>query len=83
MNKEEVILGIQKCIKKVLKWDVSQIDVAGNLKDDYGADSLDIFWLRTEVEEFFDIVFNEENLAHLLTVEDIANEIIKIKKGDL
>jgi len=49
--------------------------VRKQIKDDLGADSLDLFELINNLEDEFDITIEEEDYAKLITVEDIVKYI--------
>jgi acyl carrier protein len=62
---------LKKIIAEQLNTDESAIKLSSSLKEDLGADSLDIFELVMALEEEYDTEFDQEDLAGLDTVEDI------------
>lgn len=63
---------IKKIIAEQLNIDESTITASSSLKEDLGADSLDIFELIMALEEEFDMEINQDDLVGLDTVEDIV-----------
>jgi len=49
--------------------------------EDLGADSLDIFQIITELEEVFDLEFDDADAENIRTVGDAANHIKKALAG--
>lgn len=62
---------LRKIIAEQLNIDESTIKLNNSLKEDLGADSLDIFELVMALEEEYDMEFDQEDLTSLDTVEDI------------
>jgi acyl carrier protein len=62
---------LKKIIAEQLNIDESTIKLSNSLKEDLGADSLDIFELVMALEEEYDTEFDQEDLTSLDTVEDI------------
>jgi N-acetylglucosamine-6-phosphate deacetylase len=85
LDRNDIINRIKHCIQKITRLNPDNIHNDKNLKNEYGLDSLDFMTLRSEVEDSFNIVFDVNNLAHMMTVNEIANQIeiigdIKMKK---
>lgn len=57
--------------------DVTKLTMATKLQEDLGADSIDIIDLSMNLEEEFDINLNEEDFAHVVTVEDVVEVVEK------
>lgn len=49
------------------------ISLESNIKEDLGADSLDLFELISEIEDELDVTIEEEDYGKLITVGDIVN----------
>ena len=62
---------LKKIIAEQLNTEESAIKLSSSLKEDLGADSLDIFELVMVLEEEYDTEFDQEELAGLDTVDDI------------
>lgn len=62
---------MKEIIEEQLNLDVSQINEESNLKDDLGADSLDLFELVTALEEEYNIEFPTEELENMTTVGSV------------
>lgn len=62
---------IQKIIAEQLSIDEESIRMSSSLKDDLGADSLDLFELVMAVEEQFETEIDTEELEKINTVEDM------------
>ncbi len=57
-----------------------EVKPEASLKDDLGIDSLSAVELALELEEAFDISIADDELAKLVTVQDIIN-IVEAKKA--
>ena len=60
-------------IAEQLNVEESEIKENTKLKDDLGADSLDLFELVTALEEEFGIEIPSEDLESIVTVQDVIN----------
>ncbi|MDN5353198.1 MAG: acyl carrier protein, partial [Clostridiales bacterium] len=58
-----------------LDLDAESITLENNLKEDLGADSLDMVDLIMSIEDAFDIKIEEEDTAGIKTVGDIVSYI--------
>ena len=67
---------LKDAIIKVLKIDVSEIDLETRFVEDLGADSLDMYQIAMNLEETFDVSFSEADLKQVVTVND-AYELLK------
>ena len=68
---------LQSIIADQLNITEETIMLSSSLKEDLGADSLDVFELVMALEEEFDTEFNQEDLVGINTVEDIINYLAK------
>lgn len=62
---------MKEIIADQLSVDESEIELTSNLKDDLGADSLDLFELVMALEEAYDVEIPAEDLESMATVEDV------------
>ena len=60
-------------IAEQLNIDEEKIALESSLKDDLGADSLDLFELVMALEEEFETEIPTEELSNINTVEDVMN----------
>lgn len=58
-----------------LDLDANEVTMESKLKDDLGADSLDMVDLIMSIEDAFDIKVDEAKAATIVTVGDIVNYI--------
>jgi acyl carrier protein len=66
---------VKEIIAEQLGLEASEITADAKVKDDLGADSLDMVELVMELEEAFGLKIAEEEMQQILTVQDIANYI--------
>lgn len=71
---------LRKVLSKQLKVSADRITLDAKIKDDLGADSLDILQLLMTMEEDYGIVIPDEELGTFETVGDIVNFLEKNKK---
>ncbi|MGL5255597.1 MAG: acyl carrier protein [Proteocatella sp.] len=57
--------------------DASEIEATAKIKDDLGADSLDMVEIVMEIEEEFDIEVEDADTASIITVQDIVDYVEK------
>jgi acyl carrier protein len=55
------------------------ITLNSKIKDDLGADSLDLFELINQIEDELDVTIDEEDYGKLITVGDIVNYLTEKK----
>ena len=67
---------LKSAIVKVLKIDISELDLETRFVEDLGADSLDMYQIAMNLEETFDVSFSEADLKQVVTVND-AYELLK------
>lgn len=66
---------VREVLQEALNVDESSITLEANLKDDLGIDSLAAVELAMELENSFDCKIEDEELAKLVTVQDIVDLI--------
>ncbi len=67
---------VKEIIAEQMSISTDEISMETSFADDLGADSLDIFQIISELEESFDIEFDNEDAENIKTVGD-AVEYIK------
>lgn len=80
-SEKSVLERVTDVIEEVLKVDASTVSPDSNIRDDLGADSIDLMTLVVALEEEFDGKISDEEVTNIKTVEDavnlIENEIVK------
>lgn len=71
---------VKEALRKQLKLGDAEITAESKIKDDLGADSLDILQLLMTIEETYGITIPDESLAEFKTVGDIVNYLDRIQK---
>lgn len=64
---------IREIIAEQLNVDQDSITMDSSLKDDLGADSLDLFQVVMALEEEYELEIPSEDLTDVNTVEDVMN----------
>lgn len=67
---------LKNAIVKVLKIDEGELSLDTRFVEDLGADSLDMYQIAMNLEEIFDVSFDETDLKQIVTVND-AYELLK------
>ena len=57
--------------------DASEITAESSIKEDLGADSLDMVEIVMEIEEEFDVEVQDSDTASIITVQDIVDYVTK------
>ena len=71
---------VKEALRKQLKLGDKEITEASKIKEDLGADSLDILQLLMTIEETYGITIPDESLAEFKTVGDIVNYLENARK---
>ena len=71
---------VKEALRKQLKLGDKEITGASKIKEDLGADSLDILQLLMTIEETYGIVIPDESLAEFRTVGDIVTYLESAKE---
>ena len=71
---------VREMLASQLKMDVDQIKPESSIKDDLGADSVDILQILMTMEEENGIVIPDEELATFVTVGDIVEYLDSLQK---
>jgi acyl carrier protein len=74
---EEIMIleKVKAILVEELDVEEENINLDSKIKDDLGADSLDLFELISKIEDELDITIDEEDYSKLVTVGDIVNYI--------
>lgn len=70
-----VLEKIIEILEEELDVEKEDIKLESKLKEDLGADSLDLFELINKLEDECDVTIEEEDYTKLVTVQDIVNYI--------
>jgi len=71
---------VQTILAKQLRRSAETITMDSKIKDDLGADSLDILQLLLKLEDEYGLIVPEESLARFVTVGDVVNYMESVKK---
>ena len=63
---------VQKILARQLRIEPSAVQMSSRIKEDLGADSLNILQLLMKIEDDYGIVIPDEQLAHFDTVADVV-----------
>lgn len=74
-----ILEKVKKILVEELDVEEDAITLESKIKDDLGADSLDLFELISQIEDELDVTIEEEDYGKLITVGDIVN-YLKEKK---
>ena len=69
---------MQKIISDSVGVEKEQIKPDTKLKEDLGADSLDLFQIVVYVEEKYDIQMPEDEIEKIVTAQDALNEVNRL-----
>ena len=75
MAKEEIFDKLKELVVDQLGVEEDEVTMEASMKDDLGADSLDLVDLVMSVEEEFGVKVADEDLENIKTVGDIVNYI--------
>ena len=71
---------VRDILAKQLRIDPANISEDSRIKNDLGADSLDILQLLMSIEEEYNVQIPDEELAAFETVKDVVNYLENLKK---
>lgn len=74
-----ILEKIKEILAEELDVELENINLDSKIKDDLGADSLDLFELISKIEDELDVTIDEEDYKKLVTVGDIVNYISEKK----
>ncbi len=75
----EALERVKKIIVESLNVDPGEVTMEANIKEDLGADSLDVVDLIMELEDEFDMEISDEDAEKITTVGDVIGYIEKNK----
>lgn len=70
-----ILEKVKAILVEELDVEEENIKLESKIKDDLGADSLDLFELISKIEDELDITIDEDDYGKLVTVGDIVNYI--------
>jgi acyl carrier protein len=70
-----VLEKVKEILVEELDVEVENIKLESKIKDDLGADSLDLFELISKIEDELDVTIEEDDYSKLVTVKDIVDYI--------
>lgn len=73
MSKQDIFDKLKPVLALSLSREESHITLQSNLKDDLGADSLDVVQTATDIEKEFDVIFTDAEMEKISTVQDIVD----------
>ena len=73
MDRNAIFDKVKEYILMQLPVDASKVTDDARIKEDLGADSLDVLQLLMTIEEEHGIVIPDESLAEFVTVQDIVD----------
>ena len=68
---------VTEIIVDILEVDESEVKAEATLEMDLGADELDIVGILMDVEDEYNVTFDDSDLAEIKTVDDILKAIIR------
>ncbi len=71
---------VRDILAKQLRIDPANISEDSRIKNDLGADSLDILQLLMSIEEEYNVQIPDEELAAFETVKDVVNYLENLEK---
>ncbi|WMJ78144.1 MULTISPECIES: acyl carrier protein [unclassified Sedimentibacter] len=70
-----ILEKVKEILVEELDVEEENIKLESKIKDDLGADSLDLFELISKIEDELDVTIEEDDYGKLVTVGDIVNYI--------
>lgn len=70
-----VLEKVKEILVEELDVEEENIKLGSKIKDDLGADSLDLFELISKIEDELDVTIEEDDYSKLVTVKDIVDYI--------
>lgn len=68
-----ILEKVKEILVEELDVEEGNIKLESKIKDDLGADSLDLFELISKIEDELDVTIDEDDYGKLITVGDIVN----------
>lgn len=79
-EKEVIIQEIKEIIAKITEIEINEINENISLHDDLDIDSLDIEEIIIEIEDKYNVIFEDEKIEEFDTIDDIVNNMLNNKK---
>lgn len=70
-----VLEKVKEILVEELDVEEDKVTLESKIKDDLGADSLDLFELISKIEDELDVTIEEDDYGKLVTVKDIVDYI--------
>lgn len=70
-----ILEKVKEILVEELDVEEENIKLESKIKDDLGADSLDLFELISKIEDEVDVTIEEDDYSKLITVKDIVDYI--------
>lgn len=70
-----ILEKVKEILIEELDVEEENIKLESKIKDDLGADSLDLFELISKIEDELDVTIEEDDYSKLVTVKDIVDYI--------
>ena len=80
--KEEIFEQLKEIIFDYLGDDEIELKLESNFIDDIGLSSLDMISIVGQVEDTFEIVVEDEDIANIKTMSDAIEYIVKKREGN-
>lgn len=75
--KKQVTLTVQRLVSQKTKYAPSQINLNWIVDKDLDIDSIDIIEIEMELEDTYDISFNDSDINKFNTIQDLINLIVE------
>ena len=80
MNRDNVISVLTEMLQKLSKTNIELSEATAIVKD-VGLESIQVIEYLCEVEDYFEIIINEEKVAQAQTIGDLADVVRELKGG--
>ena len=74
--KKQVTLTVQRLIAQKTKYTPSQVNLNWIVDKDLNIDSIDIIEIEMELEDTYDISFNDDDINKFNTIQDLIDLIV-------
>ena len=80
MNRDNVISVLTEMLQKLSDTNIELSEATAIVKD-VGLESIQVIEYLCEVEDYFEIIINEEKVAQAETIGDLADVVRELKGG--
>jgi len=80
MNRDNVISVLTEMLQKLSNTNIELSEATAIVKD-VGLESIQVIEYLCEVEDYFEIIINEEKVAQAQTIGDLADVVRELKGG--